>query len=116
MPTYCYSNDNLTVEDVFPMGEAPKSVTRGGKLFFRDINAEHQGMRGGNAWPMYSRSLGVTPKHIPEAAADLAKAGIAADFNKQGRLKINDNGHRNQVMAHYDAGDLDAGYSQRTTD
>lgn len=114
MPTYCYSNDNLTVEDVFPMGEAPKSVTRGGKLFFRDFAAEHSHSRSGDPWPLHSKALGVPPKQVKAAQKELQKAGVQADFTPSGEMILRSRSHRNDVMVAYGMHDNDAGYGDVT--
>ncbi len=113
MPTYCYTtpDETETIEEVFSVGKAPAKVRRNGKVYERDIAAEHQGHQDtpGN-WPMYCDASGVHPDQIPEAIAAAKRRGVTIEFSKDGRAKLNDNGHRTKY--HYAAGlfDRDGGY------
>lgn len=116
MSTFCFSEEsgNLTVEEVFPMGKAPKSIIRGGKLFLRDVGAEGGLSRSGNPWPLNSKALGVPPQQVKAAQAELANKGVHADFTKKGELIFRSRSHRNDVLAAYGMHDNDAGYGDRT--
>jgi|GEM_PF-5857783 len=52
-------------------------------------------------WPFYSESLGVMlPEQIPEAVADLKRAGLGGDFDSEGRLKVDSPRHYHRLCKH----------------
>ena len=98
------------------MGKAPKTVTKDGQSFFRNIPAEWRGSDDicGN-WPMKSDALGVLPSQIEEASAHLAECGVPTSFTTDGtaRCIVENRGHRNRILNALNMHDRNAGYGDR---
>jgi hypothetical protein len=115
VPLYCYRlEDGRIVLRNCPVGKAPKVINHNGFKGERDIVAEHQNhMDTPGNWPMHSDALGVNPDQIPEAVKQLAEAGVHAEFNAEGQMKIESRQHRNRVLEASGMFDRDAGYGDR---
>jgi len=119
---YCYTTeDGCTTEQVFPMGEAPNSVTlMDGRTAFRDIAAEHpaRGPRTavGSKWPICSESAGVHPDQIPEAMAHCESMGVPTSYTKDGRAILVSRSHRARHLKAVGLFDKDAGYGDYAGD
>lgn len=108
MPTYCYTtNDGLTVEKVYRVGKAPKTVTTfDGTTAFRDIVAEHQGFSDtpGN-WPQKSDAVGCHPDQIEDERKRSVAQGCPTEFTPDGRRIFTSAGHRKrwcELNGYYD--------------
>ncbi len=113
MPTYCYTtpDETETIEEVFSVGKAPAKVRRNGKVYERDIAAEHQGSQDhGGQWPILCDASGVHPDQVPEAMAVAKRKGVPTTFTRDGRAILRDRAHR--VAYHRAVGlfDRDGGY------
>jgi len=116
MPYYCYTSEDadVTIEEYYPVGKAPKTVTRGDDLFYRDIPAEWRGRKDtSSCWPMKSDALGVLPNQVGEATQELADAGVPTSFAKDGRVILESRGHRKKVCEALGYHDKNAGYGDR---
>lgn len=118
MALFCYtSSGGRTIERVFRMGKAPKTVSVGGTRYLRDVPAEWNGRRdqAGN-WPQKSDALGVLDSQTDEAAQHLADNGVSTAFTSDGtgRCIVESRGHRNRIMKVLGIHDRDAGYGDRT--
>lgn len=65
-------------------------------------------------YPYSSDAMGCGPDQIAETAKSLLAAGIPTQFDSEGGVIVESNGHRNQLMQHFGLHDRDAGYSNRT--
>lgn len=117
MPVYCFTaDDGETIEELFAIGKAPETITRrrGKKQveYHRDFGAEGRGFINtpGN-WPMYSDSLGCHPRQVKQMQALLQSKGVHAEFNAQGRPKLENARHRAAVCRALGKYDRNAGYS-----
>lgn len=117
MPSFCYTNrQGDTIERVFRMGRARKSVVVDGVRYQRNIPAEWGTRRGsGTPWPMKSDALGVLHNQVDEASEHLLSVGVPTSFTDDGtgRCIVESRQHRNQIMAALGMHDRDAGYGDR---
>ena len=65
-------------------------------------------------WPYFSDAMGCGPDQINETAASLTTAGIHAEFDSEGSIKVLDNEHRNQLMRHFGLVDRNGGHAQHS--
>src|SRR3989339_1012131 len=96
MPRYCFTNDeDFTICRFYPMGKAPKKFILGGKVFKRNIRAEHVNVKHtpGN-WPFESDAAGVHPDQIKEAFEHSVRIGIPTQFTSDGRAIFTGKKHR----------------------
>lgn len=118
MPFYCYTNDKgETVERMYRIGKQPSAISVQGKLYRRDIGAEHAGFKNtpGN-WP-YENDMGPFCCHASERKQleqNLAASGVPTRVTERGNCIIESNDHRNRLMRLYGYHDKDACYRQRT--
>lgn len=114
MPTFCYTNESLgvTLEEVFPFGkEPPKTITREGRKFKRDLAAEWRGQPSqAGEWPILSDAVGVHPSQVKEAEAHAAKHGIPTEFTPDGRAVLRDKHHRKRYCELIGFFDRNGGY------
>lgn len=66
------------------------------------------------AYPYVSDAMGVDVDGIPEAAAELARAGVPTQFTEDGGLIVEDRQHRKRVCEVIGMFDRDAGYGDAT--
>jgi hypothetical protein len=108
MPTFCFTNEELgvTLDVFFHFGKEPKSITREGKKFKRDLAAEWRGQPSqAGEWPILSDAVGVHPDQVKEAEAHARKHGVPTDFTPDGRAVLRDKAHRKaycELIEHYD--------------
>lgn len=112
MPRYCYSDDDgNTIIRVYPMSKIPKQFRLGGKVFKRDIRAEHGGRKHTpGTWPMKSDAAGVHPDQIAEARAHSIEAGVPTDFTPDGRAILTSRKHRKDYCRAIGMHDRNGGY------
>lgn len=118
MPLYSYTNPETgkTIERAFPMsGERPKRITAEGKVYLRDIAADHRGAsRTSGCWPMISDFGGVHPNQIAGMSADLANKGVPTEFTPMGDVIHPDRAHRRKYHKARGLVDLGGGYGDST--
>lgn len=113
MPRYCFTDvDGNTICRVFSMNKVPKQVILNGKIFKRNIRAEHVDIKHtpGN-WPMKSDAAGVHPDQIAEARSHSIKAGVPTDFTPDGRAIFTGKKHRKDYCRAIGLHDRNGGYS-----
>ncbi len=93
MPLYCFRNqaDGEVVEEVFPIGKAPKRIHREGKHYIRDIAAEHNDRVhvSGGIWPKVSHAAGCHPDQIGEFKEFDKKNGVrGSEYLPNGDVKF----------------------------
>lgn len=117
MPRYCYTNKelDLTIEEVFAMGEAPCVVAKDGFIYKRDFAAEHVSKKRGRnmqpEWGYESDAAGVHPDQVPEAVAYCKKKGVPTHFNPEtGNPVMQNRRHRSRFLKVWGLRDRDAGY------
>jgi len=96
MPLYCFtSKDGETIEELFGMDTAPKSITDNGKKYSRDFGAEHSGKRyRPGHWPQYSEACGTHPKDIVQAERVSHDKGVPTKFTPDGLRIFTSAAHR----------------------
>ena len=119
MPTYCYRREGSgkLVEIIMSISEMERRQKRGrivlsdGVGAIRDVSAEHGHFRDtpGN-WPMKSVAMGVNPQGIGQARQNLKKMGVEVEFERDGRMKLNNLADRKRVCEAMGVHDKDAGY------
>ena len=116
MATYCYRvmETGTTTERVFPIGQAPDTVTIGRRLAVRDIQAEHPGGGAGHkpkCWPMESWNCGVNPDQVPELEANARKHGVPTKCNPEtGDVIFTSQRHRKRFCEKFGYYDRNGGY------
>lgn len=102
MPVYCYSTkDGVTVERVFPMGKAPKTVKVKGKIARRDYGAERPNVPSSNidTWPMKPcLGSGVHPSQAQELRDHFKKHGVPTEVAPCGGPVYRDKAHRERAL------------------
>lgn len=115
MTTYCYTDkEGFTVEVFRPMGTAPATIRRKGRVYRRDIAAEQTGKRNGNVWRngVTSRAMAVLPKQIPELRSYLQSKGIKnPKINARGQPEFDSRTERREHARARGFVDYDGGYS-----
>jgi len=111
MPEYIYTTkDGKSKSVVCTIAKRPKRVRIDGKWAYRDIAAEHRGMKSGDPWPIWSDGMGVHPDQIPELQALCAAHGVRVECDSMGRVKCESRGHRRKLMEIRGFHDKDGGY------
>ena len=76
---------------------------------------EEGGFRGAPSnWPLYSDALGCLPTEVPEQTRVLNEAGLHAEFDSVGRMKLESRGHRKKMCRLFGLIDRSGGYSDAT--
>lgn len=118
MPMYQFVTEDGYTHTIFmTMGAYDKKVKNGNlKLEDGRIGTQRVSLgRKNTGWPMESDAAGVDPTQIPEAGAELAAAGVSADFNPNtGAMIFESRGHRAQCLKAIGMHDRDAGFSDPT--
>jgi hypothetical protein len=103
MPTYCYTSESggKTIERSYSMGCAPSKVIVGGLVYWRDLRAEHQDQKSGDAWTNHwSLSMAAkTDAEAVEIAQKCAAAKVDLKFDDMLRIKVNSPGHQKRLAA-----------------
>ena len=99
-------------------------MLNGREVSRNEFFAEKKGIKGilktgrmpcqGTGWPMYSDALGCNANEIEAQTKELHKHGLHADFDKEGRMKLESRGHRKQMCEFFGLKDLNGGYSDAT--
>lgn len=115
MPNYSYQCEKYHITRVFKqMGETKAAWLSCSECEERAYRVWGMSSASTKGWPYVSDALGCHPDQIKEQAQSLLEAGIPTQFTKDGGLILQDNQHRNAVMAHNGIFDRDASYGQRT--
>jgi len=111
---YCYTDKRgVTVEIVRPMGLAPSTIRRKGKIYHRDIAAEHSDVSSGNAWRcgLVSTAMAVLPKQIGRLRRYLQSQGIKnPEINASGKPVFRSRSERRAHARARGFVDYDGGY------
>jgi len=113
MPRYCFTDqDGNTICRFYPMAKVPRQFTLAGKVFKRNISAEHSDIKHtpGN-WPLESDAAGVHPDQIAEARQHSIKAGVPTEFTPDGRAIFTSRKHRKDYCRAIGLHDRNGGYS-----
>lgn len=105
MAFYCFRNQATgeTIEQVYPLGKAPRRIRRDGKHYVRDIVAEHRHRPqvSKSLWPMVSTAMGCHPDQIAEFKAYDRKHGVTGcEYLPNGDMKVTKEGRRQWLKAH----------------
>lgn len=99
MPIYCYTSaKGKRIEELHPIGKAPKEVVKDGVVYDRDIQAEHSKQWTGDLWPIYSEAAGVHPSQVQEAQENWKKKGVPTEFTPDGRAVFRNKSHRRDFL------------------
>lgn len=117
--TWAYvAQDGEVIRETYPPGsQQPQEIVRNGKRYEIDwgLTFERSNFRGttsSQSGEYWSDALGVAPEQIPEAAAELRRAGVRdVEFHPEtGQYKVRGRQHRNQTCKALGFYDKDAGY------
>ncbi len=116
MPSFFYWNrrsDDL-IEKEFPCGKAPDRLIHKGRVYENSIAAgiRSAGRTKAGKWPMWSDALGVNPDQVPSEIERLGKHNIPAEFDSEGRMKINGPRHQTEVCRNLGMVNKDGGYAE----
>lgn len=115
MPIYCFTDEDScrTISRFFHMtDDIPETVSEGGVLYRRDLQAEHGGFRHApGIWPKESYAAGVHPAQIEEAHKKSLELGVPTEFSPNGDAIFRDRAHRKRYLKAVGLRDNDAGYS-----
>lgn len=105
MPMYCYRSQATgeVVEEVYPMGKAPRRIEREGVHFDRDIAAEQCGRAtvSKSLWPKVSHAMGCAPDQIEEFKQYDKQHGVTGcEYLPNGDMKVTKDGRRQWLKAH----------------
>ena len=86
--------DGRTIERFYLIGKAPKRIRLDKKWAWRDIVAEHRGMKDtpGN-WPMVLWAAGVHPQQVGKSREYCLQMGVPTHYNSDGEPVITDRTH-----------------------
>lgn len=100
MPVYCFTNSRLgaTIERVYPMGSAPKSVLEAGRRYHRDFTAERASVPATKGWPLECLASGVHASQAGELRDFLAKRGVPTEVTPDGNPVYRDARHRRRAL------------------
>lgn len=100
MPVYCYQDqDGFIHEKVYPMGEAPKSISLGARgTARRCFGAETKSVPSQKGWPIECLASGVNAKDRKELEKTLRDAGVPTDVSKDGNPIYRDANHRKKAL------------------
>ncbi len=102
MPLYCFTNeDGGTIEEFFPMGEAPESIQKYKVEFRRDLAAEWRhgpGCRGRGEWPITCYASGVHASQAQELRDHFRDHGCSTEVTGDGDPIYRDHQHRKRAL------------------
>jgi len=113
MASFCYSNNGDVIVLDFSCGGAPGQTRIDGKIWKRDIAAEHAPGRGQitGKWPIHSDAAGVGPGQVDEAMAEAKKLGVPTEYDrKTGCAIFTDRKHRKKFCRAHGLHDNDGGF------
>ncbi len=64
-----------------------------------------------SCWPKLSRNLGCTPSEVPELQKRFKEAGVKAEIQKDGQVKVESQAHQYRLARALGMIDFQAGYS-----
>ena len=100
MPLCCFTRAKTgeTIERFVKPGT--KWIRHRGKIYRRDIVAEHGGRKQGNCalWPKVSWAAGVHPDQVDEAKAFDRKMGVPTDYTSDGEPILTSHKHRREYL------------------
>lgn len=105
MAIYCF-RDQATgevIDEVYPLGKAPRRIHREGKTYVRDIAHEHHARwySGKGLWPRNSAAAGVWPSQVEDQKAYDKSIGFTAPILPNGDVVFNSPKHeRDYLKAH----------------
>jgi len=100
MPTYCYMSDRTgqIIERVFPIGQAPRTLTIKGVAHARSLQAEHVGVPAKKGWPIECVASGVHADQAGELRKYLSDKGVPTEVTRDGNPVYRDQKHRKLAL------------------
>jgi len=100
MPVYCYRTaEGEVIEEVFPMGKAPKSITtESGELAKRSFSAESKSFPPTSGWPLECLGSGVSAHDRGKLEKELTKLGVPTQVSADGNPIYTDANHRKKAL------------------
>jgi hypothetical protein len=102
MPIYCYeTEDGQVVEELFPVGKAPKTVVLDdGSVAKRNLACELKPCRShtGAGWPFECIASGVHPSQAQQLRDYFRKAGVPTDVSPGGNPVYTSAAHRKRAL------------------
>jgi len=99
MPTYCYETESgVSLEKVFPIGKAPKSVVHEGKVAKRSFLMESVGVPPKTGWPITCYASGVNAEQAGELRDHLRREGVPTEVTRDGDPVYRNAKHRRKAL------------------
>jgi hypothetical protein len=99
MPIYCYINKKgEVIEQVHPVGKAPKSVTVDGVTYKRYYLAESVSVPASAGWPLTCYASGVHPSQADELRRHFDKVGVPTEVTPDGDPVYRNAAHRRKAL------------------
>lgn len=99
MPTYCFtSKKGETIEQHFPMGQAPAFVRHKGVRFERDFRAESKAGTPPSGYPKVSYAMSCDAGQIGQLKKQCARMGVQYEVDRKGRCVVRSAGHQRQLQ------------------
>lgn len=100
MPVYCYQNERsgMIIEEVFPMGKAPKEIVVNDRRYVRSFAAENKGVPSASGWPLECVASGVNAKDSGKLKSFLNSRGVPTEVSRDGNPIYTDAGHRRKAL------------------
>jgi len=99
MPMYCYKDQyGNTMEQMFPMGEAPEIITIDERFYERDYSAEHHAVPATTGWPIECYASGVNAADADKLRKHFKEIGVPTEVSKDGNPIYRDARHRRKAL------------------
>jgi hypothetical protein len=97
---YCYSTAaGEVIEESFPFGEAPSTITSEcGVIYERDFAAEHNPRRAGGGWPIECLGSSVHPSQAQELRDHFKSHGVGIEVKDNGRPVYENSQQRKRAL------------------
>ena len=80
MPTYCYEDQfGQSIEEIYPIGKAPKEIKSGASIFRRSFQAEGASVAASAGWPLECATSGVNASQRKELHDHFEKSGVPTE-------------------------------------
>jgi hypothetical protein len=99
MPVYCYKTaSGQIVDQVFPMGRAPRFIMHHKAKAWRCYHSERASVPATKGWPMECLGSGVNAAQAGELRDHLARAGVPTEVSRDGNPIYRNKEHRRRAL------------------
>lgn len=99
MPVYCFmTEEGVILDQVFPIGKAPRQIRVNGKVARRNYGAERKGIPASKGWPLTCVASGVNANQAGELRSFLASKGVPTEVTRDGDPVYRDAVHRKKAL------------------